>query len=245
MNPKLLLVSLAALLASSTQAQTYDLRNAFDSLGGTYPAQVPGALWTFHYGSQEGGLLPVLGADVYGYACGTCTQIGQKVNTGDSYWTTNAAYTPTFNGVFLHPGPSAEASTAIVFNAPANSWLSGVTVKAEMILNGFNSNGLDIAVRHIRDGVSTSLGSYVVSGPNLSEVSFSFGSEPLLFALGDSIEIDVGPNGSYLYDHLNINVMTTAVAPPVPEPGTYALFLAGLGLLGSMAQRCSTGRRHS
>jgi len=237
MKTKLLVISLAAFLTPHAHAQTYEMRDFFDSYGGGYPAQTSGALWTFHYGNQDGGLLPVLGNDVYGYACGTCTQIGQKVNTGQAYWTTHSAYTPTFDGVFLHPGPDAASSTAIVFNAPANSWLSGVTIEAEMVLNGFNGNGVDIAVRHTRGGVSTSLGSYFVSGPDLSQQSFSFGLTPLQFALGDRIEIDVGPNGSYLYDHLNINVMTTAVAAPVPEPEAYVLFLAGLGLVGFMAHR--------
>jgi hypothetical protein len=50
-------------------------------------------------------------------------------------------------------------------------------------------------------------------------------STPLLFVAGDSIEVDVGPNGVYSYDQLNIDVQTTVV----PEPGSWALMLAGAG----------------
>jgi hypothetical protein len=243
MKAKLLVISLAALLAPQAHAQTYDMRDFFDSIVGSYPAQTPGSLWTFHFGSQEGSLLPVLAGDAYGYGCGSyCTQIGQKVNAGDAYWNGSFGYgaqvTPTFNGVFLHPGYDAATSTAVVFNAPADIWLDGVTIQAEMISNGLAGDGVDIAVRHTRNGVSTVLGTYSVSGADYSEQSFSFGSTPLLFTLGDQIEIDVGPNpGSYWYDHLNINVLTTAVAAPVPEPEAYVLFLAGLGLVGLMTHR--------
>ena len=242
MKTKLLVISLAAFLTPHAYAQTYEMRDFFDSLGGTYPGQTSGALWTFHLGSQEGGLLPVLASDAYGHGPSLYTQIGQKVNTGDAYWNGTFGYgaqvTPTFNGVFLHPGYDAATSTAIVFNAPDNTWLNGVTVQSEMIVNGLAGDGVDIAVRHTRNGISTVLGTYSVSGSNYTEQSFSFGSTPLLFALGDRIEIDVGPNpGSYLHDHLNINVFTTAVAAPVPETETYALMLAGLGLVGFAARR--------
>lgn len=242
MKAKLLVISLAALLTPYAHAQTYDLRTFFDGLGGSYPMQASDALWTFHLGSQEGGLLPVLQSDAYGYGCSVfCTQLGQKVNTGDPTWNGTFGYgalvTPTFNGVFLHPGYNAATSTAIVFNAPDNTWLNGVTIQSEMIANGLAGDGVDIAVRHTRNGISTVLGTYSVSGSDYSEQSFSFGSTPLLFALGDRIEIDVGPKGGYLYDHLNINVLTTAVAAPVPEPEAYALMLAGLGLVGFMARR--------
>ena len=33
------------------------------------------------------------------------------------------------------------------------------------------------------------------------------------------------------------NVVLTETTPPVPEPETYAMFLAGLGLIGAIARR--------
>lgn len=234
-------IALATLLVGgAAQAQVFDLREFHESLDGTLP-QVPGNLWTYEYGAPGGGLLPLLGTGFFGYPCGTCTQIGQLVNTGDSAWNGSfgygAAVTPTFDGLFLHPGPSAASSVAIVFTAQTDVWLTGVTIDAEMVLNGLAGNGVDIEVSHTRNGVTTVLGAHTVSGPDFSQVAYAFGPSAIHFAAGDIVAIDVGPNGSYLYDHLNINVRTTAVAAPIPEPASYVLLLAGAGVLGALRRR--------
>lgn len=215
-------------------AVTYDFRTFVESNWNYTTPQQSGALWTAHYGDQDGSLLPPLGS-AYGYGCNiSCTQVGALIDIGDPNYNSSPGFSspglPTFNGMFLHTGPNAASSVAIVFTAQEQTWLNGVTVQAEMVVNGLSGNGVDIAVRHTRAGVSTMLGSYVVSGSDYSEQSFSFGQAPISFAAGDRIEVDVGSNGSYLYDHVNINVYTAAVAS-VPEPETYALMLAGLGLV--------------
>ncbi len=241
MNRIIRSVALATLLVAGTaQAQVFDLRDFQESLDGTLP-QVAGNLWTYRYGDAEGGLLPLLGTGFFGYPCGTCTQIGQLVDTGDSAWNGSfgygAAVTPTFDGLFLHPGPNAASSVAIVFTAQSDVWLTGVTIDAEMVLNGLAGDGVDIEVSHTRDGITTILGGHGVSGPDFSQVAYAFGPSAIFFAAGDRVTVDVGPNGSYLYDHLNINVRTTAVAAPVPEPASYALLLAGAGVLGALLRR--------
>lgn len=241
MNSTIRSFALAALLvAGPVQAQVFDLRDFHESLDGTQQ-QVPGNLWTYRYGDASGGLLPLLGTGFFGYACGTCTQIGQLVNTGDPAWNSSfgygAAVTPTFDGLFLHPGPGATSSVAIVFTAPSDVWLSGVTIDAEMVINGLAGNGVDIEVSHTRDGVTTVLGSHEVSGPNFSQVAYAFGPTAIFFAAGDTVTIDVGPNGNYNFDHLNIDVRTTAVAAPVPEPASSALLLAGASVLGALLRR--------
>jgi hypothetical protein len=228
------------LVAGSAQAQVFDLRDFHESLDGTLP-QVAGNLWTYHYGDTSGSLLPLLGTGFFGYACGTCTQIGQLVNTGDSAWNGSfgygAAVTPTFDGLFLHTGPDAASSVAIVFTAQTDVWLTGVTIDAEMVINGLAGNGVDIEVSHTRDGITTALGGHGVSGADFSQAVYAFGPSALFFAAGDTVTVDVGSNGSYLYDHLNIDVRTTAVAAPVPEPGSAALLLAGAGVLGTIVRR--------
>lgn len=234
------IAALAALLAAvPVRAEVFDLRDYFETLDYSQ-AQVASALWTAHYGSAEGSLLPAAGSK-YGYNSPIYTQLGALVDAGDTAWNGSfgygAAVTPTFDGLFLHPGSSAASSVAIVFTAQDTVWLEGVTVNTEMVVNGLAGNGVDIVVSQVRAGVTTSLDSYVVSGPNRSDRSISFGATPLMFAAGDRIIIDVGPNGSNLYDHVNIDVRTTAVAVPVPEPETYALMLAGLGLIGFVARR--------
>lgn len=234
----------AGIFTGGAQAQTYDLRNYFDTLNFSQP-QVGGSLWTGHLGNQDGALLPPA-INHYGYGAYTYTQVGIDVDAGDSSWVwtspANPLLTPTFNGLFLHPGPTGAQSAAIVFTAQENTWLAGITVKAELIGNALVGNGLDIALRYTRGSVSTLLGGFIVSGSDLFNLSFNLGSTPLLFAAGDRIEIDVGPNGNYTSDHLNIDVIVTGVTTPIPEPETYALMLAGLGLLGFQARR---RKRHS
>lgn len=226
--------ALTCALVGSVEAATYDFRDFVETNWNYTTPQQGGALWTAHYGDQDSSLLPPLGS-TYGYGCNvSCTQVGALINAGDPNYDSSPGFVspglPTFDGMFLHPGFSAQSSVAIVFTAQEQTWLNGVTVQAEMVLNGLHGNGVDISVRHTRGVVSTMLGSYLVSGADYSEQSFSFGPTPLAFAAGDRIEVDVGYNGSYLYDHVNINVYTAAVAA-VPEPETYALMLAGLGLV--------------
>lgn len=223
------------LVTGHAQAQTFDLRSYFETLTFSSP-QTAGSLWTFHSGDQNGTLLPPI-VNHYGYGPYTYTQIGPPINAGDTSWIWNPGHTeltPTFNGLFVQPGPSAAESTAIVFNAQADTWLDGVTVLAELIGNGLAGNGLDITVRHTRGSVSTALGGFLVTGSNAFNQSFSFGSTPILFAAGDRIEVDVGPNGNYTSDHLNINV---SISAPVPEPEIYAMMGMGLGLMGWVARR--------
>lgn len=239
MNLRIFAAALAISTTTPAGAAVYDLRDYVQNNWDYVTPQSAGALWTAHYGSQDGSLLPPLSGAAYGYPCGTCTQIGQLIDIGDPAFNSSPGYVsaglPTFNGVFLHPGPTPESSVAIVFTAQTDTWLDGVTVQAEMVLNGLYGNGVDIAVSHTRNGITTLLGNYGVSGSDYSEQGYAFG--PMFFAAGDRIQVDVGPNGGYAYDHLNINVRTTAVAAPVPEPETYALMLAGLGLVGLAARR--------
>ena len=215
-----------AVAVTGANAAVYDMRG-YDETQNLALPQVAGSLWTAHYGDASGTLLPVLPGFGYGYSCVICTLLGPLINAGDSTFGIGAA-TPTFDGLFLHPGFSAADSTSIVFQAQVDTWLDGVTVTTELVGNGLVGNGLDVLVTLTRGGVASTLDAFIVSGSNQLVNPFSFGATALLFAAGDKIEVDVGSNGSYFHDHLNINVVTTAAAAAtqVPEPSTYALVLA-------------------
>ena len=232
---KLKTLALAAALiaaSSSSQAAALSLRDYMETVDFSQ-AQTAGEMWTGHVGDANGVLLPSTGTN-YAYAGPWYNNFGPLIDIGQAGWG-SGAYAPSFEGVFVHPGFDAANSTDLVFTAQEAITLTGVTVFAEMVYNGASSNGLDVEVRHIRGSTVTSVGSFSFGGPNLTTQSFSFGAG-LAFAAGDRVEIDVGANGSYLYDQANINVELSAAAP-VPEPETYALMLAGLGVIGFVARR--------
>ena len=85
------------------------------------------------------------------------------------------------------------------------------------------------------------------NGPNLSNGFFRDGSGNYTadFGCGAPAFCDISGatpfdqrNGQWAFDILNVNASTV---PAVPEPGTYAMLLAGLGLLGFVAQRRHPG----
>ena len=127
MNPtfrRLIPVALAA--AASLGVAVTDVHAAFHDMRGYYETQnlalpqVAGSLWTVHYGDSSGSLLLVLAGVGYGYSCVICTVLGPLINAGDTTFG-NGAATPTFNGLFLHPGFSAADSTSIVFQAQVDT----------------------------------------------------------------------------------------------------------------------------
>ncbi len=57
------------------------------------------------------------------------------------------------------------------------------------------------------------------------------------FALGSSLMFPSGNNSFVTAGYFGPNLFTVVAAPPVPEPKTYAMLMAGLGLLGLIARR--------
>ncbi len=103
-------LALAALItaAPAQAAAVYGLRDYFDSLGPTYPAQSATNLWTFHDGSHSGSLFTLGVGDYRGPT--HPQQIGARVDIGTSGCTPGycpaapATTLATFDGVFVHPG---------------------------------------------------------------------------------------------------------------------------------------------
>ena len=66
-----------------------------------------------------------------------------------------------------------------------------------------------------------------------SNPSFAHAAYPLTFAAGDTVGFAVNYDGVYYNDSTAINVTLTAV----PEPASWALMIAGFGLVGVAARR--------
>lgn len=132
--------------------------------------------------------------------------------------------------------------TGIEFTSGSIQTISGFSIIGSNIDIGDSTIDLDYVVSS--PSANGSFNGYVFdfSGPNLPVITgvslnplstFAASSIGLSFD-GDTIRysgagLDISPTSRVLID--------VVFAPAVPEPGTYAMLLAGLGLLGFMARR--------
>ena len=217
-------------------ADTYNLRDYFEALPASYPVQSAASPWSFYTGSATGGsLLTPSGASYY--SAEPYQQIGMLVDIGTNGYagpTLNA----TFDGVFIHPG--SVNPTSVVFRAASATTVTQLTLWSEMVGNGHAGNGFDVAVRSYTGGGYHAIGSFAFDyGATVNSYIETIFGAPVALAAGEFIEISYGNRGYYDFDHGNIDVTVTtgAIAAPVPEPETYAMLVAGLGLLGVMGRR--------
>ena len=236
-------VALLATGSGSALADSYNLRTYFESLQPSYPVQAASNQWSFYAGSAIGGsLISPSGANYYGPE--TYQQIGTLVDTGTSGCTSGfcppdpSTTLASFDGVFVHPGSANP--TSVVFRADSAMTVTKLDLLSETVGNGNLGNGFDVSVRSYTGGSYHSIGSFGFSyGTTLTSFNQTIYNSPVALSAGEFIEISYGNAGNYGYDHGNINVTVTtgAVTAPVPEPETYAMLLAGLGLLGPARRR--------
>jgi hypothetical protein len=231
------------LFASSSQAQTYTATTDFSATTNT-----ASSTWSYR-GSSNGltrdgvyGLLPTYASlgTFTGPAAGTqawltpgLPAVGVNLTGADQVFTQYgpaAQFTWPAGAMLVHPGPGSFAVVSWLASAEANLAIS-FRFK-DMDPNGPGSDGIDWFVERNSGANTLANGSIGVAGDsgilNLSGVHVS---------AGDRINFVVGPQGGYGFDSTQFDA--TIVATPVPEAGTWAMWLAGLVVMGGLQRRRS------
>ena len=145
---------------------------------------------------------------------------------------------------------TAETSTFFGAGTTGNPWLSTNTATDSITFNGFTAGvnaiggnffGSDIsglfAAGDITLTATDSTGSttFTILGATTSSfIGFVSSTSSMLSLVVDSVQ----PASGFLWPTVdNLTLAQRAVAPAIPEPETYALMLAGLGLMAYVARR--------
>jgi hypothetical protein len=121
-----------------------------------------------------------------------------------------------------------------------NSVLGSVTA-VNMAINGRTYQPSDLEWYYIPNNSNAEIGHYYISthSPNSSAtdgVFLYFLSDPN--PLHQEVSMQYSSLGSFgLYTAMDVTGGITNVTPAVPEPGTYAMMLAGVGVVGLLSRR--------
>jgi hypothetical protein len=217
------LLAFSVFAATGASAAVYDATTDFQTLSN------PGEVWSYGYANPVGSTYSMTLFDDHSPAGWSM----HDYNTAGTpaIWKNPAAYTQ--NGVApgqvsLHPGPVPDGDFAILrFTAPT--------------AGTYDYTGL-FGAGHYGD----TSGRLVFNGDLLNPlVSFaSTGNSPTFIGVvammtGQTLDLVVGNNSDFSADNtpVSFTITSTPVTAPIPEPETYAMMMAGLGLLGVVARR--------
>lgn len=207
-------------LGPALGANSSSLRDYRDELG-SYD-QTGGEIWTFLAGSHLGTLLQLDTETSAGGAPGGWTAPSELGGLPAAGFLTAAAVplpgtsaTPTFDGVFAHPGATSDLSAAIVYTVQDDRGLESATLFGEMIFNTEQTDGVDINVSVINSAGVSPLGATTIlpGSPLLDGALFDLSEFDL--QRGDLVLFDVESRGNNSFDQANLEIVVT-----VPAPGT-------------------------
>jgi hypothetical protein len=216
------IVVVAGLLAASaSQAAAYDATIDFQT------AANPGAVWSYGYSAGPDTTYTFTAFDK---AEGTgWTMAGYNTLGTPAAWVNSSGVTQfgVANGqLSLHPGPVGFGDLAILrFTAD-------------------HSGDYNVAGQFYAGDIGSMSGAVVKNGQLSSPLqSFASTDDSSTFAFnslhlnaGQTLDFVVGNNGSFYYGNTPVSVTIQDVSA-VPEPETYAMLMAGLGLVGLIARR--------
>jgi len=216
-------IALAGLMTAATaHAAGYDATADFQTLSN------PGGVWSYGYSPSGGAGYALTLFDANGsIGTGWVMSGYSTLNTPAAFINLDAPVAGVATGQFaLHPGPAAFGDLAILrFTAPA---AGDYTVTGQFFAGDSGSmQGLIIA----NDDAVHPLQTFA----DTTDASI-FAPLTITLAAGAHLDFAVGNNGNFLYGSTPVSVQISAV----PEPGSYLLMLAGLGLMACVSSRRKT-----
>lgn len=153
------------------------------------------------------------------------------VNANDAYVSING--TGSFEGVF---SVTPSATNALVFSfSSLDGSFSNVkySIFSNSMLTSAIGNASGYTIKTIGGANTFSVGSSLIPFNDLAKAAFDLtGATPYFIKLSGTLN-DVDGYGQFKVSSAN------GVINAVPEPESYAMFLAGLGIMGAVARRRS------
>jgi hypothetical protein len=179
-------------------------------------------------------LVPIAAAMVFGMTGIASATSTTAAATG---WTGGPDFDLTFAGFGITESGATDFSDNFPFLMP----LASAHLSAHLVFGQFYSHTIIVDHFELWDVTTNTL---ISSAPSLPSTSVLFDVPNAIYSLTDVYHLHIdghltGPHGSYAG---SLNLTGTSDVTPLPEPESYALFMAGLGLMGFIARRRKNGQ---